>query len=260
LKTFLWRHIDRILIAAGFVHLMVILGATIRNLTRMYAVEVPEEVRLPGGSFTALYTLNAGMNKPALLNRYGDALVEFSGWNSYVTVDGVTADLWSHAFGIELDRSGNRAYLTWSSIPLQQSNSQSRQVRRYQITQIVSLKGDQAFVDYYIIPNESLERAQLTVGLFKWYYQDFTASTDQFSFLSSDLDRPQAEERLRSRRLTHVTVLSQTPPQSQRVLANDFGTYGLELSYAIPRPKPYERTRLAGFRISLGKEGAPANP
>ena len=115
-------------------------------------------------------------------------------------------------------------------------------------------------MDYYIIPNESLERAQLTVGLFKWYYQDFTASTDQFSFLSSDLDRPQAEERLRSRRLTHVTVLSQTPPQSQRVLANDFGTYGLELSYAIPRPKPYERTRHAGFRISLGKEGAPANP
>jgi len=36
LKTFLWRHIDRILIAAGFVLLMVILGATIRNLTRMY--------------------------------------------------------------------------------------------------------------------------------------------------------------------------------------------------------------------------------
>ena len=88
----------------------------------------------------------------------------------------------------------------------------------------------------------------------------FTASTDQFSFLSSDLDRPQAEERLRSRRLTHVTVLSQTPPRSQRVLPNDFGTYSLELSYAIPRPKPYERTRLAGFRISLGKEGAPANP
>ena len=42
-----------------------------------------------------------------------------------------------------------------------------------------------------------------------------------------------------SRRLTHVTVLSQTPPQSQRVLANDFGTYGLELSYAIPRPRSY---------------------
>jgi hypothetical protein len=53
----------------------------------------------------------------------------------------VTADLWSHAFNIELHRERNRAFLTWSSIPLRQSGPDERRVRRYQIEQVVTLDG-----------------------------------------------------------------------------------------------------------------------
>jgi hypothetical protein len=145
MQQFVRQHIDRILIALGLSLLIVLSLRTLHNLQTISATEAPQELRLDGGALTALYTLNAGMNKPALLNRRGDALVEFSGWDSFVNVDGVSADLWSHAFNIELDRGRNRAFLTWSSVPLRQDDpGQEGHHRRYQIEQVVTLLGPRA--------------------------------------------------------------------------------------------------------------------
>jgi hypothetical protein len=235
--------------------LLIILSLkTLDNLANLAAVEAPQELRLDGGDLIALYTLNSGMNKPAILNRFGDALIEFSGWNSYVTVDGVTADLWSHAFNIELDRERNRAFLTWSSIPLRQSGPDGRRVRKYQIEQVVTLNGPTATVEYYVIPNEPVQRVQLVLGLFKWYFVDLKPSGDRLSFLSTDLSRQQAEDKIRPRRLT-PTEINSWRPDRYRIMSNEHGPFEVEAAFVANSPKPFERLLIA--RIYLKRTDEP---
>jgi hypothetical protein len=234
--------------------LLIILSLkTLDNLANLAAVEAPQELRLDGGDLIALYTLNSGMNKPAILNRFGDALIEFSGWNSYVTVDGVTADLWSHAFNIELDRERNRAFLTWSSIPLRQSGPDGRQVRKYQIEQVVTLDGPTATVEYYVIPNEPVQRMQLALGLFKWYFLNLNKSGDRVSFMSSDLNRIQVEQRATHRRLTSVRM-KLGEPKTYRVLSNEYGPYAVEATYVVGTPNSYKRTLVTRIVLQRIKE------
>ncbi len=237
--------------------LIVLSVKTLNNLTNLAAVEAPQELRLDGGDLTALYTLNAGMNKPAILNRAGDVLVEFSGWNSYVTVDGVTVDLWSHVFNIELDRERARAFHTWTSAPLRQGDPQGHRIRRYQIQQVVSLLPNHATVEYFIIPNEPVTQVQLTLGLYKWYYQALTRSADQFVFSSSDLTRQQAEQGFKARRFTAVAIRSMTQPHSATVLSDDVGNYAVQIAYRISSPNVYGRTLLARLQLTLRDEALP---
>jgi hypothetical protein len=88
MTRFLVRHIDRVFIVLALSLLIILSLKTLDNLANLAAVEAPQELRLDGGDLIALYTLNSGMNKPAILSRFGDALIELCGWNSYVTVDG----------------------------------------------------------------------------------------------------------------------------------------------------------------------------
>lgn len=199
----------------------------------------------------ALYTLNSGMNKPAILNRQGDALAEFSGWNSFVSVDGIAADLWNHAFHIELDRERTRAFLDWSSVPLRQDAPQERRMLRYQIEQVVTLLGSRAAVEYYIIPNEPVRDVQLTVGLYKWYYQSLQRTGDQFSFVSTDLGRLDTEQRMQPRRFTPIILRSVTQPRGIQTLANQFGVYAIDFSYTTRFPKIYEKTLLAKLEVTM---------
>ena len=237
--------------------LIVLSLKTLHNLSTISATEAPQELRLDGAALTALYTLNAGMNKPAILNHRGDALVEFSGWDSSVTVDGVSADLWSHAFNIELDRARNRAFLTWSSVPLRQDDPGQGHHRRYQIEQVVTLLGPRAVVEYYIIPNEPVRTVDLTVGAYKWYLRDLRRQGGVFSFLSADLTRQDAERRLKPGRLTRVTVRSLVPAVAVRPLVNQFGAYALDFSYEVANPRTYERTLVARLEVTA-VGGAPA--
>ncbi|HKV45839.1 MAG TPA: hypothetical protein VJT32_14375 [bacterium] len=254
MKRFLIQHIDRILIVLGLSFLLILSVRTLHNLADLAAVEAPQELRLGSGDLQALYTLNAGMNKPAILDRRGDALMEFSGWNSYADVDGVSADLWSHGFNIELDRQRNRAFLTWSSLPLRQSDPQERRMRRYQLEQVVTLEGSQAVVEYYIIPNEPVRDARLTVGLYHWYYHALSPSKDGFVFSVTDLTRLEAEERLQPRRYTPARVAFLTTPEGVRTLTNEFGVYAIESSYRLHAPRLYERTLLARMSVAVSGE------
>jgi hypothetical protein len=251
MKRLLIQHVDRILIALGLSFLLILSVKMMHNLENLAAVEAPQELHLGGGDLQALYTLNAGMNKPAILNGRGDALVEFSGWNSYANVDGVTADLWSHAFNIELDRDRNRAFLTWSSVPVRQNAPQGQRMRKYQLEQAVTIGMGQAAVEYYIIPNEPLRDLQLTVGLYHWYYRDLKPSAEGFAFTATDLTRLQAEQHQEPRRLTHAMIRPVTRPDSVRTLSNEFGVYAIELSYRASAPKIYERTRVARVEVDL---------
>jgi len=226
---------------------------TLHNLSNLAATEAPQELRLEGRDLVALYALNSGMNKPAILNRYGDALVEFSGWNSSVSVDGIGADLWTHAFHVELDRERTRAFLDWSSVPLRQDVPQDRRMLKYQVEQVVSLSGNGAVVEYYFVPNEPMRDVDLTVGLYKWYYQNLTRTGDRFSFVSTDLGRLETEQRMLPRRDTPVLVRSSTPAQSVQTLANEFGVYAIDFSYTAHSPKIYERTLLARLEVIMAQ-------
>lgn len=196
-----------------------------------------------------LHTLNSGMNKPAILNRYGDVLVEFSGWNSYVTMDGVSADLWSHAYNIALDRERQQVFVTWSSIPIRDSDPQRRRVRGYQLEQVVTLEGPHAVVEYYIIPNEPIKQIHLRVGLYKWYYQKVRRFSQGISFHAADLARHEMEGRRRANRMNLVQMDFSTPPDDVQVLSNQFGPYSVELAYRARSPRLYERTLLARLRV-----------
>ncbi len=230
------------------------------NLADLAAVEAPQELRLGGGDLQALYTLNAGMNKPAILNRRGDALVELSGWNSYANVDGVAADLWSHAFNIELDRERHRAFLTWSSIPLRQNAPQGRRMRKYELEQVVTLEAGEAFVEYYIVPNEPVRDVQLAVGLYRWYYRNLKPSTEGFAFTGTDLTRLQTEQYQQPTRFTRAAIRLMTRPDTVRTLTNEFGVYAVELSYRASAPRIYERTRIAKLGVANLGEGNSTEP
>ncbi len=248
------------MITLGLSFLLILSAKMMHNLADLAAVEAPQELRLGSGDLQALYTLNAGMNKPAILNRRGDALVELSGWNSYANVDGVTADLWSHAFNIELDRERNRAFLTWSSIPLRQSAPQGRRMRKYQMEQVVALDAGQAFVEYYIVPNEPIRDAQLTVGLYHWYYRNLKPSPEGFGFTSTNLNRLQTEQYLQPTRFTRAMIRLVTRPGSVRTLTNEFGVYAIELSYRASAPRIYERTLVARLGVAYLQGGNSVEP
>ena len=235
----------------GFSFLLILSVKMMHNLADLAAVEAPQELRLGGGALQALYTLNAGMNKPAILNRRGDALVEMSGWNSYASVDGVATDLWSHAFNIELDRERNRAFLTWSSVPMRQSAPQGRRMRKYQLEQVVSLDGGQALVEYFIVPNEPIQDMQLTLGLYHWYYRNVDPSADGFTFTSTNLNRLQAEQQLQPTQFTRAEIRLGVRPHGVSILTNEFGVYAIELSYRMRAPKIYERTLVARLQVAL---------
>jgi hypothetical protein len=199
------------------------------------------------------------MNKPAILNGRGDAMVEFSGWNSYANVDGVTAALWSHAFNIELDRERNRAFLTWSSVPVRQSAPQGRRMRKYELEQVVTIAAGQAAVEYYVVPNEPVRDLQLTVGLYRWYYRNLKPSAEGFAFTGTDLTRLQTEQYLQPTRFTRAMLRPVTRPDSVRTLTNEFGVYAIELSYRASAPKIYERTLVARLEVAL-RGGSASEP
>lgn len=250
MKRFLLQQIDRILIVLAVLLLILLSIKTLNNLATLLAVEAPQELQLDAGDLVALYTLNSGMNKPAILNRRGDALVEFSGWNSYISVDGVTADLWTHSWNIELDRARRRAFFTWSSAPLRQSDPQARRVRRYHLQQVTTLDGPRALVEYYIVPNDPVNQVRLTVGLYGWYLRGLRQDSQGFFFLRSDLNREAAERRELPRRVTRVYVRALLPPQDVHVLSNHFGAYALEVTFAALTPSVYRRTPLAALEVT----------
>lgn len=248
---FLLRYLDRLLIAAGVLVLVALSARTLGSLERAVVRDAPEALRLEGESYVLLYSLNSGMNKPAVLNTAGDVLVELSGWNSEVVVDGVRADLGRHGFHVELDRERGRGYLAFSSLPLRESEPSRAEVRKYQIAQVASLQGDRVVVEYAIIPNEPVHRAVLTLGLYRWYYTHLVRRGRTLSFQSSDLSRAAAEQHLRPRRLTPVQVTFSDDPQVE-ALANAHGIYALALRYEVRAPRPFQRTLLARLVLRAG--------
>jgi hypothetical protein len=251
MRQFVLRHVDRILIAIGLTALILLSARTLHNLSVISATDAPQELRLEGSELTALYTLNSGMNKPAILNARGDALVEFSGWDSYVTVDGVTTDLWSHAFNIELDRARDRAFMTWSSVPVRRDQSSPERLRKYQIQQVLILRGNQADVEYYVIPNEPVHTVTLTIGVYKWYMRDFQRVGNMFSFIAPNLTRTEAEQHMQPRRVALVTIRPLIAPESVHPMINQYGTYAVNFSFRVITPRTYERTPIAIFFIAV---------
>jgi hypothetical protein len=250
-RQFCIRHIDRIIIAVSFLTLLVLGVQTVHHMEAVLAVEVPQEAHLDGGTLTALYTLNAGQNKPLLTNRYGDPIIEYSASSSFVAVDGVSADLWSHSFNLEFDRPRDHAFMGLSSGSLITANPQNGKVRRYQIEQVLSIQGDSATVEYYLIPNQPVHDVRLTIGHYAWYFHDLQQDGGGVRFTRNDLTRDMEESHNRASRVSDVMLQLKLPPLDTRVLTNAFGPYAVETVYLIANPKVYERTLVASERLTV---------
>lgn len=251
MKRFCVQHIDRIIITLSFLTLLVLGIRTVHNMEAAIAVEVPRETRLDGGILTALYTLNAGQNKPLITNRYGDALVEYSASSSFVAVDGVSSDLWSHSFNLEFDRPNDRAFMGLSSASLINANPQNGRVRRYQIEQVLTIHGDSVAVEYYLIPNQPVHSVRFTIGHYGWYFHDLQQRPGIIRFTRNDLNREMEESRNRPSRRTDVRLQLEFPPADTRALTNAFGPYAIETLYEVANPKIYERTLVASERLTV---------
>ena len=253
MKRFCMRHVDRIIIMLSFLTLLGVGLRTFHNMEAVIAVEIPQETRLDGGTLTAIYTLNAGQNKPLISNRYGDPIVEYSASSSFIAVDGLSADLWSHSFNLEFDRPRDRAFMGLSSASLINANPQDGKVRRYQIEQVLTIHGDSVVVEYYLIPNQPVHNVRLTVGHYGWYFHNLRQRGDAFQFTRNDLNRDMEESRNRPSRMTDATLVLMLPSADTRVLTNSFGPYAIETTYVISNPKVYERTLIAseGFTAAL---------
>jgi hypothetical protein len=127
-------------------------------------------------------------------------------------------------------------------------------VRKYQIEQVVTLDGPTATVEYYVIPNEPVQRVQLVLGLFKWYFLDLKPSEDRLSFLSTDLNRQQAEDKNTPQRLT-PTEIKLWRPHRYRTISNEHGAFEVEAAFVTNLPKPFERSLIA--RIYLKRTDEP---
>lgn len=245
----LLRQIDRVVIVVGLLALMVLAMRTLHNVALMAAeVTLQQEMRRDYGDLIVLYTLNAGNNKPVFFNRQGDALVEYSAWSSFVTVDGITLDLWSHAFNVYVDKETGRIYLTMSSSRGAPQRG-GPEPKRYQIEQQVDITGKTARVRYFFIPNQPVQTVRLVLGHYGWYFERLRVADGLVSFNRSDLVRDRYEHSDVPSRLTRVT-LRPVPGGKVELLRNQFGPYAFNMTYVIHMPAPYEKTLIAEEEIS----------
>lgn len=246
----LLRHIDRVVILVGLLSLIVLAVRTLHNVALMAAeVSVKSELRRDFGDLTVLYALNAGNNKPVFFNRYGDAVVEYSAWSSFITVDGVTQDLWSHAFNVYVDKETSRFFLTMSS-SRGAPDQGGREPKRYQIEQQVEVRGSTARVRYYVIPNQPVERVRLVVGHYGWYLERLRASGGLVAFDRSDLQREGYERGEVATRYTPVRVRVR-PGARVEVLRNQYGAYAFNVTYTVESPTSYAKTLVAEEEVDL---------
>jgi len=228
---------------------MVLALRTLHNVALMAAeVSVQQELRRDFGDLTVLYTLNAGNNKPVFFNRYGDALVEYSAWSSFVTVDGITQDLWSHAFNVHIDKPTNRMYLTMSSGRGAPQRG-GPEPKRYQIEQQVEVRGNTALIRYYVIPNQPLERVRLVLGHYGWYFERLRIADGMVMFDRTDLKREGYEHGEVAARYTAVSVGIGSSANVE-VLRNQYGSFAFTASYLVESPTPYEKTLIVEERVS----------
>ncbi|MGH2361256.1 MAG: hypothetical protein ACRDGM_12050 [bacterium] len=247
---FLLRHIDRVVIVFGLLALMVLAMRTLHNVALMAAeVTLQQELRRDYGDFIVLFTLNAGNNKPVFFNRQGDALVEYSAWSSFVTVDGISLDLWSHAFNAHVDKETGRMYLTMSSSRGAPQRG-GPDPKRYQIEQQVDISGKTARVRYYFIPNQPVDTVRFVLGHYGWYFERLRMVEDVVMFDRSNLLRERHEQSDVPSRYTPVTVRP-GPGGKIEVLRNQFGPYAFNVTYSLQLPTPYEKTLIAEEELRI---------
>ena len=244
------RHIDRIVIVVGLLGLMVLTVRTLHNVALLAAeVTVQQELRRDYGDMIVLYTLNAGNNKPTFFNREGDALVEYSAWSSFVTVDGITLDMWSHAFNVHVDKETGRVYLTMSS-GRGAPHGRGPEPKRYQIEQQVEIVGKTARIRYFFIPNQPVNTVRFVLGHYGWYFERLRVVDGAIAFDRSNLTRDRYEHGDIANRLTSAIVRSGSGG-TMEVLRNQFGPYAFNVTYTLRSPAPYEKTLIAEEEIRL---------
>lgn len=246
----LLRHIDRVVILFALLVLVALAIRTLHNVALMAAeVSVQRELRRDFGDLTVFYTLNAGNNKPVFFNPYGDALVEYSAWSSFITVDGITLDLWSHAYNVYVDKPTNRTILALTS-GLGAPQRGGPEPKKYLLEQQVEVDGKTARIRYYIIPNEPVERVRLVLGHYGWYFERLRVSDGVVKFDRSDLQREGYERGEIATRYTTVSVRFHTAG-TVSVLRNQYGPYAYEISYTVHSPTPYEKTLIASEELMI---------
>lgn len=241
---FLLQHIDRVVIVLGLLAMMVLGLRTLHNVALMAAeVAAPQELRRDYGDLVVLYSLNAGNNKPVFFNKHGDALVEYSAWSSFITVDGITQDLWSHAFNVHLDKETNRIFLTMSS-GRGAPDRGGQEPKRYQIEQQVEVTGSTARIRYYFIPNQPVETVRLVIGHYGWYFERLKVDGDLVSFERTDLKRQGYEHGEVATRYASARVRVGAGAEFE-VLRSRFGSYAFTATYRLKSPPPYEKTMVS---------------
>lgn len=251
MATLLLRHIDRVIILIGLLALVALGARTLHNVATLASEAfVQQELRRDFGDITVAYALNAGNNKPVFFNRHGDALVEYSAWSSFITVDGITLDLWSHAFNIYSDKQTGRLHLTMSSVA-PGSRRGGPEPKNYQIEQQVEVTGNTATIKYFIIPNEPVRTVRLLLGHYGWYLQRPRLDGGTATFERANLTRETSERGGAPSRYTSVSVRFGLHGTVE-LLRNQYGSYALNVTYFVENPPPFVKTLIAAETILAG--------
>lgn len=109
--TWLERNMGLVLLVGTAVALAGVTFAGLRGLPLDDAHASRHE--LEAGRYHAILSLNKGSDKPLLLSDEGRTLLDVSGWESRIRVNGSERALYRHEYGVA--REGGTAYLTWSA-------------------------------------------------------------------------------------------------------------------------------------------------
>ena len=250
MKKFLRKYIDKIIIVLVLVALAVLVWRMAdnlkENLVATKEANLLDKIVMEKGDLTVLFSLKSGMNKPVFLNKYEDALVEFSAWSSQITVDGSSTTLWEHDSGLRLDGENSTLFYSMTSAPMR-----TVPVKNYIVEEVITLDKEKATVEYYFIPNELISKVTLILGHYGWYFSDLKLEDDEVTMFHSDLNKMEWENNEKPIRMSTIKIKLLTKPEKEMVNRNVHGIYNFDITYTLENPKIFERNLLDKEEIYL---------
>jgi hypothetical protein len=159
------KHIDKIIIAAGYILLFILLLALVPGILYREKEVWPETREIKNNSFIIRYHLNTGDNKPTVLTVNGDELLAVDGLGSTVRIDNDNSrSMWDCTFKNVAGTVGGRDIInhsiTWDN---------------YQLMQTAMLYENQVTFEYEFL---SMENENISPVLSLYHrYGDYSALT-----------------------------------------------------------------------------------
>lgn len=220
------------------------------NMTRALAIKTQEDYRgvffLSSDDILIRFERDAGSGRPYINSPAQTVLMEYTDWDysSTIIVDGVQSILYLHAHGYANDPSKNIITHTMRG-------------NGWELVKEVEILTDRTVeVRFYFIARApNIRQVRLTLGHYKWYYQEINRHDNGFSAQVGSLSRQQHEEGLTERPEYEVTLEARTPlaPVRNPIRTDKTTPWGVSniiTIYQTMSPRWDMRTLLAAERIS----------